>query len=150
MTRRRIILTLVFSLAMMIAAPAFASSSSSYNYMEPEDLKVRLDTSQPTILVDIQPKNAYKEHHFYGSIRTFAYPAKTERDTQSLVQAVRMHETTGNDVVIISPRGGRASRRSYDFLVTRGIPEEKLFILKGGIRKWPYKKMLLNIKGGCN
>ena len=102
------------------------------------------------ILVDIQPKKASKEHHFYGSIRTFAYPAKTEMDTESLVQAVRMHNTRGDDVVIISPRGGRASKRSFDFLVTRGIPEEKLFILKGGIRKWPYKKMLLNIKGGCN
>ncbi len=146
MTFKRIFPAIILTLAMM-AAPAFGGGN--YKYMQPDDLKIRLDTNQPTILVDIQPKNAYKEHHFYGSIRTYAYPAKTERDTQSLVQAVRMHETTGNDVVIISPRGGRASKRTYDFLVSRGIPEEKLFILKGGLRKWPYKKMLLNIKGGC-
>jgi len=123
--------------------------ASAYNLMEPDALKVRLETKEPTILVDIQPKNAYKEHHFFGSVRTYAYPAKTEVDTQSLVQAVRMFESYGNDVVIISPRGGRASRRTFDFLITRGIPEEKLFILKGGIREWPFKEMLLNIKGGC-
>ena len=123
--------------------------SLAYSLMEAEDLKLRLDAKQPTILVDIQPKNAYNEHHFYGAIRTFAYPAKTETDTESLVQAVRMYESTGNEVVIIGPRGGRPEQRSLDFLVSRGIPEEKLFILKGGINSWPYKEMLLNLQGGC-
>lgn len=131
----------------MLCAPVMASA---YTLMEPDAFKIRLETKEPTILVDIQPKNAYKEHHFFGSVRTYAYPAKTEMDTQSLVQAVRMFESYGNDVVIISPRGGRASRKTYDFLITRGIPEENLFILKGGIREWPYKELLLNIKGGCN
>ena len=121
----------------------------AYNMMTADELKVRLETKQPTILLDIQKKNAYKEHHFYGSIRTYAYPAKNDSDLESAVQAVRMHEQTGNDVVIIGPRGGRASQRTTDFLITRGIPEEKIFILKGGIKKWPYRKMLLNIKGGC-
>ncbi len=123
--------------------------AAEYKLMDPADLKIRLDSKQPTILVDIQKKNAYKEHHFYGSIRTFAYPAKTDLDKQSLVQAVRMYDTTQNDVVVIGPRGGRASQRSHDFLITRGIPEEKIYILEGGIKKWPYKEMLLNIKGGC-
>jgi rhodanese-related sulfurtransferase len=103
----------------------------------------------PTILVDIQNKNAYQEHHFYNSIITYAYPARTELDTQSLVQALRMYEQTQNDVVIIGPRGGRACTRTHDFLVKRGIPAEKIFILKGGIRDWPYKEMLLDLKGGC-
>lgn len=146
MLRRSAILPLIIA-SILFCGPGLASA---YNLMEPDALKVRLETKEPTILVDIQPKNAYKEHHFFGSVRTYAYPAKTEMDTQSLVQAVRMYESYGNDVVIISPRGGRASRRTYDFLITRGIPEEKLSILKGGIREWPYKELLLNIKGGCN
>jgi rhodanese-related sulfurtransferase len=130
----------------MMTIPGFAQA---FNMMTAEELKVRLDTKVPTILLDIQKKNAYKEHHFYGSIRTYAYPAKTDSDLESAVQAVRMHEQTGNDVIIIGPRGGRASQRTTDFLITRGLPEEKIFILKGGLKKWPYKKMLLNIKGGC-
>lgn len=146
MTRRKIILACLVAMT-LACMPAL---SLAYNLIEPEELKVRLDTGQPTILVDIQPKNAFNEHHFFGSIRTFAYPAKTETDTNSLVQAVRLHKSTGNEVVIIGPRGTRAEKRSHDFLVSRGIPEEKLFILKGGIDGWPYREMLLNLQGGCN
>ena len=145
MIRRKISLavTVMFMLAGM---PALALA---YNLIGADDLKVRIDTSQPTILVDIQPKNAYKEHHFYGSVRTYAYPAKTEADLESAVQGVRMFEQTGNDIVIIGPRGGRPAQRTADFLITRGVPEEKVFILDGGLKNWPHKKMLLNIKGGC-
>ena len=142
---KKIIFTTIVMLFMM-SIPGFALA---FNKMTADELKVRLDTKEPTILLDIQKKNAYKEHHFYGSIRTYAYPAKTDSDLQSAVQAVRMHEQTGNDVVIVGPRGGRASQRTSDYLVTRGIPEEKIFILSGGVKKWPYMKMMLNIKGGC-
>lgn len=130
----------------MISIPGLALA---YNMMPAADLKVRLDTKEPTILLDIQKKNAYKEHHFYGSIRTYAYPAKTDSQLESAVQGVRMHEQTGNNLVVIGPRGGRPSRRTVEFLITRGVPEDKIFILEGGIKKWPHKKMLLNIKGGC-
>ena len=130
----------------MMSIPGFALA---FNMMTADELKVRLDTKEPTILLDIQKKNSYKEHHFYGSIRTYAYPAKTDADLESAVQGVRMHEQTGNDVVVIGPRGGRPSQRTVDYLITRGVPEEKIFILEGGIKNWPYKKMLLDIKGGC-
>lgn len=146
MYKQKTIFAIIVMLFMICSIPGLALA---YNMMPADDLKVRLDTKNPTILLDIQKKNAYKEHHFYGSIRTYAYPAKTDSDLESAVQGVRMHEKTGNDVVIIGPRGGRASKRTFDFLVTRGIPEDKVFILTGGIKKWPYKKMLLNIKGGC-
>lgn len=135
-------------LLIITSSPVYATNT--YNLMEPEDLKIIMDTKQPVILVDIQKKNAYKEHHFYGSIRTFAYPAKTDTDKDSLVQAVTMYNTNQNKVVIVGPRGGRASKRSYDFLVEKGIPVDNMFILKGGIKEWPYKEMLLNIKGGCD
>ena len=127
----------------MMSIPGLALA---FNMMTADELKVRLDAKQPTILLDIQKKNAYKEHHFYGSIRTYAYPAKTDADLESAIQGVRKHEQTGNDIVIIGPRGGKASQRTVGFLITRGIPEEKIFILQGGLKKWPYKKMLLNIK----
>ena len=118
----------------------------AYNMMTADELKLRLETKQPTILLDIQKKNAYKENHFYGSVRTYAYPAKTDTDLQSVVQGVRLYAQSGNDVVIVGPRGGKASQRTVDFLITRSIPEEKIFILQGGIRNWPYREMLLSIK----
>lgn len=141
---KTIILTLL--LLFMLSIPAIALA---YNIMTAEELKIRIETKEPTILLDIQKKTAYKEHHFYGSIRTFAYPAKTDKDLESVMQAVRMYEQTGNIIVIIGPRGGRASQRTVEYLLTRRVPEDKIFILEGGIREWPYKEMLLNIKGGC-
>lgn len=144
MTAKKLIL---ISLAFVLLA-GMPAQSLAYGQMEANELKARLDAGKPTILVDIQPKNAYNERHFYGAIRTFAYPAKSETDTDSLVQAVRMYDSTGNDVVIIGPRGAKAEERALDFLVSRGIPEGKLFILKGGINSWPYKDMLLRIEGG--
>lgn len=145
MPGKKIILICIVSMVLA----GMSTLSLAYNLMEPEDLKQRLGTGLPTILVDIQPKNAFTEHHFFGSIRTYAYPAKTETDTDSLVQAVRMYESTGNEVVIIGPRGGKAEQRAHDFLAGRGIPEGKLYILKGGIGAWPHKEMLQNIQGGC-
>ena len=127
----------------MMSIPGLAFA---FNMMTVDELKIRLETKQPTILLDIQKKNAYKEHHFYGSVRTYAYPAKTDTDLESVVQGVRMYEQVSNDIVIIGPRGGKASQRTVDFLITRGVPEEKIFILEGGIRKWPHKEMLLRIK----
>lgn len=143
--KRLLYLTVVLTL-MMAVSTAWADN---YTFIAPGDLKVRLDTGAPIILVDIQNKNAYKEHHFYGSVRTHAYPAKTELDTQSLVQAVRLFKQTQNDIVIIGPLGGRASKRTQDFLVERGVPAARIYILQGGIRHWPYRNMLLNLKGGC-
>jgi len=121
-------------------------AQETYEY--PEGLKIRLENREPTILVDIQKKNAFREHHFYGSISIHAYPAKTELDTQSLIQAVHMYEQTRNDMAIIGPRGGRACQRTYDYLVSKGVPAGNISILRGGIKRWPYPDMLLSIKGG--
>jgi len=142
MYKQKIILVFIMML-FSLSLPGFAFS---FNMMTAEELKDRLNAKQPVILLDIQKKNAYHEHHFYGSIRTYAYPARSDVELESAVQGVRMYERTSNEVIVIGPRGGKASQRTVGFLITRGIPEEKIFILQGGIREWPYKEMLLQIK----
>jgi molybdopterin synthase sulfurtransferase len=146
MVWKRIVVFVLVSAVPAMYAPVFAFA---YNLMEPEDLKIRLDSSQTLILLDIQPENDYREHHFYGSLATFAYPVKTELETRNLEQAVSVYRETRLDIVIISPRGGRAAQRTHDFLIGSGVPEAQLFILKGGIRQWPYREMLLNTRLGC-
>ena len=47
------------------------------------------------------------------------------------------------------PGEEKRNERTHDFLAGRGIPEGKLYILKGGISAWPHKEMLQNIQGGC-
>ncbi|MDW7773699.1 MAG: rhodanese-like domain-containing protein [Desulfobulbaceae bacterium] len=125
------------------------AGADEYKFMGPGDLKVRLEMHEPMILVDIQEKNAYLEHHFYGSISTRAFPVRTESDTQGLAEAVQLYKQTRHVIVIIGPRGGGASQRAQDFLISRGIPGEDIHILEGGIREWPYREMLLNLQGGC-
>lgn len=138
------VICIALLLAVCAPLPSFA-----YNLMEPEELKVLLDSGQPVILLDIQPEDNYREHHFYGSLATSAYPVKTEAESRSLEQAVTLYETNRHDIVIIGPRGGRAAQRTHDYLAGRGIPEEQIHILRGGIAHWPFREMLLNIKGGC-
>lgn len=42
----------------------------------------------------------------------------------------------------LSALEGGGAKRSYDYLKENGVPEVKLYILKGGVEKWPYKEML--------
>ena len=125
------------------------SAAQDYQFIDPENLKIRLDTNEPLILVDIQKKSDYQEHHFFDSLQTSAYPVKTGPDTQSLDQAVQVYEKKQEDIIIIGPRGGRACLRTHDYLVSKGIPAQKIYILKGGIKDWPYPAMLFNTLGGC-
>ena len=141
--------TIIVATILMLFMMSIPGVALAYTMMTADELKIRLDTKEPTILLDIQQTNAYKEHHFFGAVRTYAYPAKTDTDLESVIQGVRLFEQNGNDIVVIGPRGGRASQRTVDYLITRGVPEEKIFILEGGIKNWPYKNMLLDIKGGC-
>ena len=60
-----------------------------------------------------------------------------------------MFEKTGSPIVIVGPRGTSGARRACEYLLEQGIPQEKIFLLDGGIRDWPYKEMLMDIAGGC-
>jgi hypothetical protein len=46
-------------------------------------------------------------------------------------------------VVIICPRGKSGASNTYDYIKSKGIPENRLYILEGGIAGWPYKEMLI-------
>ena len=50
---------------------------------------------------------------------------------------------SGHDVVVICPRGGGGAKRCYDYLKSQGVPDAKLFILEGGVDKWPNRDMLV-------
>lgn len=117
------------------------NASSEYRYVSSEELKGCLEAAQPVLLVDIQEKKAFAAHHIRGSIETNAYPIKSETDRQLLTSALlqiqaREHE----DVVVVCPRGKGGAERTYDYLKEQGIPETRLFILTGGMEKWPHKE----------
>jgi hypothetical protein len=41
-------------------------------------------------------------------------------------------------VVVVCPRGKGGAKRAYDYLGKQGVPEAKLYILTGGMAKWPH------------
>ncbi len=121
-----------------------AAIFQSYNYLEADQFKEWIEADKPMIIVDIQVKDEFAAHHFPGSIETNAFPVKTDAQKNGILPAVEAYNTTGNDVVVICPRGGGGAKKCYSFLKSQGIPEEKLTILKGGVAKWPYQKILVS------
>lgn len=128
-------------LLIFISSPAFAA-----NYVKPEVFKQWLQSHKSIIIVDIQPSEDFLEQHFKGSIMTDAYPVKTDEDKKRLDLAVKKVKASNDDVVIVCPRGKTAASNAYDYLKSQGIPENRLFILEGGIDGWPYKEMLVKGK----
>ena len=117
-----------------------------YNHVEPEQFKQWLTAKKPMILVDIQDKPSFAAHHFPGSIETNAFPTETEIERKRIDPAVAAFKKSGQDVVVLCPRGGGGAKRTYDYLKSQGVPEKKLFILTGGVDKWPYRTMLEAIR----
>ncbi len=144
MVKKLLFLISVFCL--LSAGNVFASD---INYIAADDFKAIIENNKPVIIADIQKAKDFQKHQFYGSIETSAYPVKTETQQQLLDQVIEMYEKTGNQVVIVGPRGTSAAKRAFRYLLDQAVPVEKLFILKGGIKEWPYKELLIDVAGGC-
>ena len=136
---KRLILIALSLLCLLNVAAIF----ESFNYVEPDQFKQWLETGKAMVIVDIQDKDAFAAHHFPGSIETNSFPVKTDLERQQIDPAVAAYKASGNDVVVICPRGGGGAKRCYSYLKSQGVPEEKLTILKGGVDKFPYRNMLV-------
>ena len=116
--------------------------AGDYRYVAPEEMKQWLETNKEMIMVDIQPAKDFALHHFKGSVETNAFPVETEEQRQSLDKGVAAYKEKARDVVVVCPRSGGGAKRCYDYLKSQGVPEERLYILTGGIDKWPYADMV--------
>ncbi|MBU0959972.1 MAG: rhodanese-like domain-containing protein [Proteobacteria bacterium] len=121
-----------------------AAIFEKFNYLEPDQFKQWLETSKPMVIVDIQDKASFAAHHFPGSIETNAFPVKTDAEQKQIDPAVAAYKASGNDVVVVCPRGGGGAKRCYSYLKSQGVPEDKLTILQGGVDNWPYRNMLIS------
>ena len=128
----------------LIALLNVAAIFQSFNYVSPGDFKQWLEADKAMIIVDIQDKAAFAAHHFPGSIETNSFPVKSEAEKKRIDPAVTEFMKTGNDVVVICPRGGGGAKRCYSYLKSQGVAEDKLYILKGGVDKWPHRDILVS------
>lgn len=113
------------------------------NYVKPDEFKKWLESGKKMIIVDIQPAQDFEKHHFKGSIETNAFPAKTDEEKRRLDKVIPQIMSSKDDVVIICPRGRSGASNTYEYLKSKGTPENRLYILEGGIEGWPYKEMFI-------
>lgn len=130
-----------FIMFYVLATVTFVSAGS-YNYIPAEDMKSKIETGSEVIIVDIQVEKEFKQHHLPGSVATYAYPVKTDAERAQIDQAIKIFEESGRDVVIICPRGAGGAKRTYDYLLMKNVPSEKVYILEKGIAGWPYPDLM--------
>ncbi len=131
---------LVLSFALTLASAGIALAA---NYIEPQELKELLDKKKPVILVDIQPAADFEKQHLPGSIETNAFPAKTDEEKARLDKALAVIKASKDPVVVVCPRGKSGAKNSYTYLESKGISEDRMTILEGGIHEWPYKELFV-------
>lgn len=135
MFKKSALLLVMFLLSSTVALAA--------NILEQDELKNMLDNNQPVILVDIQPAADFEKQHLPGSIETNAFPAKTAAEKARLDKALAIIEASADPVVILCPRGKSGAKNSYDYFLSKGVPEERLSILEDGVLGWPFEEMFV-------
>lgn len=133
-------LKLVFSLVFLFSAVLLYASQN--NMIKPEELKNWLTSGKKVILVDIQPHEDFVKGHIKGAIETNAFPASKDEEKKRLDKVLPIIQKSNDPVVILCPRGRSGAKNSYDYLKSKGVPENRLYILEGGMAGWPYPELL--------
>ena len=124
------------------AAGTVYAGDNSYNYIAPDELKTRIESEAPMTILDIQVKEEFSQHHIKGALPTYAYPVKTAEEKARIDEAYAELAALSDPVIIVCPRGGGGALRTYDHLLDKGIPADRLFILEKGQGGWPYEELL--------
>lgn len=120
----------------LLAVSATIAAASDYNYISAGELETRLESAQPTHIIDIQEQDDYEKHHIKGATATYAYPVKSDSDKAKLAATLDGLKQDEAPVVIVCPRGAGGATRTYDYLLTQGLPADRLLILEKGQAGW--------------
>jgi len=121
---------------------AFSSVAQAANFVKPEELKEMLLHKKDVIIIDIQPAKEFEQHYIQGAVETNAFPAKSSEEKAKLDKTLPVIKVSKAPVIIVCPRGKGGAKNSYEYLLSQGIPEERLLILEGGIAAWPFKEFV--------
>jgi len=127
----------LLAMALLVAGNLFAAApEGSYRYISAADLEKRLNSGQPTHIVDIQIEEEYAQHHITGATATYAYPVKSDADKAKLAAVLEELKGDTAPVVIVCPRGAGGATRTYDYLLSQGLEAGRLLILEKGQGGW--------------
>lgn len=117
-------------------------AEKQYNYISPEELRSRIHSGAQQCILDIQIEEEFAGHHIQGAVPTYAYPVKSREDKDQIESEMARLQADDEPVIIVCPRGAGGARRTYDYLLEKGIEEDRLFILEKGQGGWPYDDLL--------
>lgn len=117
-------------------------SEKQYNYYTADQLKGAIEGKEDITLVDIQVKEDYDKHHIERTIPTYAYPAEKAEETSKIDKVLPKLEENNNPVIVVCPGGGGGAKRTIDYLESKEIKSDRLFILENGQKGWPYGELL--------
>ncbi len=143
------VLVLIAVLAVVCLSGSGASFADEIKYMQVDEFKDVLDNKEPVIIADIQEAKKFVQHYFFGSVETNAYPVRSDEEKKKLNKIINAYDESGKIIIIVGPRGTTGAKRAYKYLQEHDVPQDKIYILEGGVRGWPHKKMFINVAGGC-
>ena len=138
--KRKIITLCFLALVALLLVPYAAFAA---NYVKPDIFKQWLASNKQIVIVDIQTAENFGTHHFKGSIETNAFPAKSDEEKKQLDKILPKIQSSKGEVVIICPKGKGGALNTYDYLKSKGVPDNRLLILEGGIDGWPYPELFV-------
>ena len=141
-----LVLVLAFSTVTSAGFFDWLTGNKDFSYYSPKELKESIEEDKSFFLVDIQAKEDFNDHHIQGAIGTYAYPVKSKEDKAKLDQIIPKLKAENKDIVIVCPRGGGGAERTYQYLSSQGIKEQRLYILEDGQAGWPYEQLLADKK----
>lgn len=130
-------------LAVLLLLIAATTSALAANYVDADELKQWWEAGKQPVIVDIQPAADFEKHHFKGAIETNAFPAKSDEEKQRLDKALPLIQGNDLPVVVVCPKGKTGAKNSYLYLVSKGVNEDRMYILDGGIAEWPYQELFV-------
>jgi len=131
----------VFTFLLMGKGPLQAAERR-YNTISPEELRTRIQSGAQQCILDIQVEENFAGHHIQGAVPTYAYPVKSEADKDRIENEMARLQADDDPIIIVCPRGEGGARRTYDYLLEKGIEEDRLYILEKGQGGWPYEDLL--------
>lgn len=112
-------------------------------FVSPETFRQWLEQDK-AIVVDVHTYDGYLRGHFPGSIPTHAYPVVTPDQKNRVEAIIPAINRSDKPVVLVCFGGITGAPNARIHLVSRGVPNRRLFILQGGSMGFPWKNMLIS------
>lgn len=116
-------LCLILSCAALAAASAGASELRT---LDADTLTAWLRSGRAVAVVDLQPEDEFREHHFDGALSAAGGAEAIDRIARRLA-------SSKGEVVVVSPRGGDDAVLAANRLARRGVARSRIRILEKGM-----------------